>query len=66
MVRLLLAARQQEGLRQQILENADAGSVQTLKKFLKVCIEEDLFRYSSVIRAFDTWSGLAFADERCV
>lgn len=64
MIQLLLAARQQEGLRQQILENADAGSAQTLKKFLKVCVEEDLFRYSSVIRAFDTWSGLAFGDEK--
>lgn len=62
MIKLLLAARLQEGLRQQILENADAGSVGTLTKFLKVCIEEDMFRYSSVIRALDTWTGLGFSD----
>ncbi|HJC86777.1 MAG TPA: hypothetical protein H9926_02015, partial [Candidatus Eisenbergiella intestinigallinarum] len=52
LLKLLLAARLQEGLRQQILENADAGSVQTLTRILKLCIDEDLFRYSSVARAF--------------
>lgn len=60
LMKLLLAAKQQEGVRQAILEAADAGSVQTLTRFLKVCLEEDLFRYSSVIRAFGTWSGLAY------
>ena len=62
LLKLLLAARLQEGLRQQILENADAGSVQTLTRILKLCIDEDLFRYSSVARAFDTWTGLGFGD----
>ena len=62
LLKLLLAARLQEGLRQQILENADAGSVQTLTRILKLCIDEDLFRYSSVIRAFDTWTGLGYGD----
>lgn len=62
MIKLLLAARLQEGLRQQILEVADTGSVETLVRFLKVCIDEDMFRYSSTIRAFDTWTGLGFGD----
>ena len=62
LLKLLLAARLQEGLRQQILENADAGSVQTLTRILKLCIDEDLFRYSSVARAFDTWTGLGYGD----
>lgn len=62
LLKLLLAARLQEGLRQQILENADAGSVQTLTRILKLCIDEDLFRYSSVTRAFDTWTGLGYGD----
>ncbi|MGF0032265.1 DUF4132 domain-containing protein [Bariatricus sp. SGI.154] len=64
LLRLLVAARLQEGLRQQILESADAGSTETLIKFLKVCIEEDFFRYSSTIRAFDTWTGLGYGDAK--
>lgn len=62
LLKLLLAARMQEGLRQQILENADAGSVHTLTRILKLCIDENLFRYSSVTRAFDTWTGLGYGD----
>lgn len=62
LLKLLKAAKLQEGLRQQILENADAGSVETLIKILKVCLDEDMFRYSSAIRAFDTWTGLGYGD----
>ena len=61
---LLSAARLQEGLRQQILENADAGSARVMKRILKFCIDEDMFRYSSTIRAFDTWTGLGYGDEK--
>lgn len=64
LLKLLVAARLQEGLRQQILENADAGSIHVLIKILKLCIEEDMFRYSSVIRAFDTWTGLGYSDAK--
>ena len=64
LLKLLSAARLQEGLRQQILENADTGSMQTLKRILKFCIDEDLFRYSSTIRAFNTWTGLGYGDEK--
>lgn len=64
LLKLLVAARLQEGLRQQILENADAGSVETLKKIMKVCLDEDLFRYSSATRAFDTWTGLGYGDAK--
>lgn len=60
MLKLLVAARLQEGVRQQILENADAGSTETLAKILKVCLDEDLFRYSSAIRALGTWTGISF------
>lgn len=62
--KLLLAARLQEGLRQQILESADKGTVQTLTRFIRLCIDHDLFRYSAVIRAFDTWTGLGYGDAR--
>ncbi|MDR1085863.1 MAG: DUF4132 domain-containing protein [Deltaproteobacteria bacterium] len=57
---LLLAAKLQEGLRQSILENADAGSCETHAFFIKVCLDHDLVRFSAVIRAMATWSGLAF------
>lgn len=64
LLKLLVAARLQEGLRQQILENADTGNIQVLIKILKLCIEEDMFRYSSAIRAFDTWTGLGYSDAK--
>lgn len=58
LLKLLLAARLQEGVRQQILESADVGSIDILIRILKLCIEEKLFRYSSAARAFCTWTGL--------
>ncbi len=64
LLKLLVAARLQEGLRQQILENADAGSIKTLTRILKVCLDEDLFRYSSATRAFDVWTGLGYGDAK--
>jgi len=63
MLKLLDAARLQEGLRQSILEAADVGSVESLARILKFCIEKDMFRYSSAVRALDTWTGLGFGDE---
>ena len=64
LIKLLVAARLQEGLRQSILESADEGSVETLIRILKVCLDEDLFRFSSAIRAFDTWTGLGCGDAK--
>ncbi|MDR1395649.1 MAG: DUF4132 domain-containing protein [Deltaproteobacteria bacterium] len=58
--RLLLAAKSQEGLRQSILENADAGTAETHAYFLKLCLDNELYRFSAVIRSLGTWSGLAF------
>ena len=62
LLKLLVAARLQEGLRQIILECADLGSVETQIRILKVCLDEDMFRFSSVIRAFNTWTGLGYMD----
>ena len=64
LLELLVAARLQEGLRQSILESADEGSTETLIKIIKVCLDEDLFRYSSATRAFDTWTGLGYGDAK--
>lgn len=64
LLKLLLAARLQEGLRQQILEAADKGTTKVLSRMLKVCIDENLFRYSSTIRAFDMWTGMGYGDSK--
>lgn len=64
LLKLLVAARLQEGLRQQILESADVGSTKVLTRILKLCLDENLFRYSSTIRAFDTWTGLGYGDAK--
>ena len=63
-MQLLLTAGLQEGLRQQILESADKGSAQTLARILKCCLDHELFRYSSAIRALDVWTGLPTDDAR--
>ncbi|MCQ2554722.1 MAG: DUF4132 domain-containing protein, partial [Clostridia bacterium] len=59
---LLIAAKGQEGLRQSILENADAGDIETFKLLLKACVENDLFRFSSAARALYTWTGIYTED----
>lgn len=64
LMKLLLAARLQEGLRQQILESADKGSTEILKIILKTCMDNDLFRFSSAVRALDVWTGLPMDDAR--
>jgi hypothetical protein len=61
---LLLAAKGQEGVRQSILENCDSGTLESHAYFLRLILENDLFRFSSVIRAFDTWSGLSYGDQK--
>ncbi|WP_144549773.1 DUF4132 domain-containing protein [Bacillus sp. X1(2014)] len=55
---LLLAARLQEGLRQSIVENMDEGTLEATKYMLNIILDNDLIRYSSVIRALDVWTGL--------
>lgn len=62
--KLLLTAGLQEGLRQNILEAADEGSAETMIYLLKLCLDNDLFRFSSAIRAFSVWSGLGFESEK--
>lgn len=62
--RLLLAAKQQEGLRQLVFEVADIGRTDILIRMLKLCLDEDLFRFSSTIRAFDTWTGMGYGDTK--
>ena len=62
LIKLLLSAGSQEGLRQAILESADAGDLNTFRQIYGCCVENDLFRYSSAARALYTWAGI-FPDE---
>lgn len=55
---LLLAAKLQEGLRQAIVELMDQGTRAAFVYLLELILEHDLQRFSSVVRAFDVWTGL--------
>ncbi len=55
--KLLLSAQRQEGLRQAILESVDESHPQAFRRMLRVILDEDLSRFSSVVRAADTWFG---------
>jgi hypothetical protein len=62
--KLLLSAQRQEGLRQTVLEALDETSVGALKYMINVIIENKLSRFSSVVRAIDTWTGLGWDAEK--
>jgi len=59
--KLLVAAARQEGLRQAIVENIDHGNLDAQLKMMKLIQEHQLTRFSSVIRAVDTWMGLGYS-----
>lgn len=61
---LLLSAQRQEGLRQTILECLDETSLGAMKHIIKVIIEHKLARFSSVVRAIDTWAGFGWEAEK--
>jgi len=54
---LLLAAQRQEGLRQTILESIDESHPEAFRRMLRLILDHNLARFSSVVRAFDTWFG---------
>jgi hypothetical protein len=55
--KLLLSAQRQEGLRQVILESVDESHPEMFRRMLRLILEENLSRFSSVVRAADTWFG---------
>ena len=61
---MLKTAGLQEGLRQAILESADRGSLEVFMRIFSLCLEENLFRFSSAKRALDVWAGLGYDDGR--
>lgn len=64
LAKLLLAARLQEGLRQHIAESIDEGTIEASIYLVRYILEHRLERYSAVIRALDTWTGLGFTDQK--
>jgi len=62
--KLLLSPQRQEGLRQSILECLDETSLGAMKHMIKVVIEHKLARFSSVVRAIDTWAGFGWEAEK--
>jgi hypothetical protein len=62
--KLLLAAQRQEGLRQTIIEALDETSIGALEYMINVILEHKLTRFSSVVRAIDTWTGLGWESEK--
>ena len=61
---LLAAAKLQEGLRQTVFEAADEGSLEGFRYVLGFAIENNLDRFSSVVRSFGTWSGVNLAEAK--
>lgn len=61
---LLLAAKLQEGLRQAIVENLDEGSKKAFIYILKIIMDNNLIRFSSVVRGFCVWTGLYLEVEK--
>ncbi|MCI0357954.1 MAG: DUF4132 domain-containing protein [Planctomycetaceae bacterium] len=57
MEKALLAAQRQEGLRQAILEAVDVAHPEAFRRIVRLILEHDLARFSSVIRAVDVWFG---------
>lgn len=65
---LLLAAQREEGLRQVILEAADEAHPDAFLRILHIVIDQNLIRFSAVVRAAAVWVGLPFeaADSKTV
>lgn len=57
MEKMLLAAQRQEGLRQVILETIDEAHPEAFQRMVALILQEDLLRFSAVVRAIDVWFG---------
>jgi predicted DNA-binding WGR domain protein len=54
----LLAAQRQEGLRQTIVQSADGAHPEAFPRLLRMIVDHDLIRFSSIARAVDVWLSL--------
>lgn len=55
---LLIAAQRQEGLRQVVLETIDEAHPEAFRRMVQLIREQNLTRFSSVVRAVNVWFGL--------
>ena len=55
--KLLIAAQREEGVRQSILESIDESHPMAFRRMLRLIVDEKLARFSSLVRAADTWFG---------
>jgi len=62
--KLLLSAQRQEGLRQTIVETLDETNLGAMIYMLRLIQENNLSRFSAVVRALDTWAGLGWEGEK--
>ncbi|HEY3782921.1 MAG TPA: DUF5724 domain-containing protein [Fimbriimonadaceae bacterium] len=53
--KIFLAAQRQEGLRQTILESVDELNAEAFKRFVRIVVEHNLLRFTSIGRALLTW-----------
>lgn len=58
MEKTLLAAQRQEGLRQSIVQNIDCAHPEAFVRMLRLILDKDLIRFSSVARSVNVWLGL--------
>ncbi len=57
---MLVAAQREEGLRQVILETTDEAHPEAFKRLLRLVIDQNLVRFSAVVRAAAVWTGFPF------
>jgi len=55
--KMLIAAQREEGVRQAILESVDESHPEAFRRMLRLIVDERLARFSSLVRAADTWFG---------
>ncbi len=60
MEKMILAAQRQEGLRQSILQAVPGAHPEALRRMLRLIVEHNLARFSSVVQAMDHWFGMAW------
>ncbi|WP_417730085.1 DUF5724 domain-containing protein [Rosistilla oblonga] len=58
MEKTLLAAQRQEGLRQQIVQRAGLAHPDAFQRMLRLILDQNLVRFSSVGRSINLWFGL--------
>ncbi len=64
LLKVFLAAKLQEGLRQSVAETADENTIGFFQRLLSAIEQEDLLRFSSIQRAVMTWIGIGYEEAK--